>query len=108
MAKASFIIEEFNRFSKTSFQLGSEINSILESENKGKYGKKNWDTRNEVIKKNTKTLLELNSRGAQIVFVSARPEKNQRKLTIELKKIGFSNFKLLLDLNHSQRILIND
>jgi hypothetical protein len=76
--------------------------------NKGKYGKKNWSTKNEIIKKNTKTLLNLNSQGAQIVFVSARPEKNQSKLTVELKKIGFSNFKLLLGLNHSQRILIND
>ena len=76
--------------------------------NKGKYGKKNWDTKNEVIDKNIKTLLELNSHGAQVVFVSARPEKHQKKLTIELKKIGFSNFKLLLGLNHSQRILIND
>ena len=76
--------------------------------NKGKYGKKNWNTKNEVIKKNTKTLLKLNSQGAQIVFASARPEKNQRKLTVELKKIGFSNFKILLGLNHSQRILIND
>ena len=64
--------------------------------------------KNEVIKKNSKTLLKLNSNGAQIVFVSARPEKNQKKLMIELKKIGFSNFKLLLGLNHSQRILIND
>ena len=27
---------------------------------------------------------------------------------VELKKIGFSNFKILLGLNHSQRILIND
>ncbi len=35
-------------------------------------------------------------------------QKNQKKLSIELKKIGFSNFKLLLGLNHSQRILIND
>ena len=76
--------------------------------NKGKYGKKNWNTKNEVIKKNTKTLLKLNSQGAQIVFASARPEKNQRKLMVELKKIGFSNFKILLGLNHSQRILIND
>ena len=76
--------------------------------NKGKYGKKNWNTKNEVIKKNTKTLLKLNSQGAQIVFASARPEKNQRKLMDELKKIGFSNFKILLGLNHSQRILIND
>tara|TARA_A100001015_G_scaffold316556_1_gene431143 strand:- start:2871 stop:3938 length:1068 start_codon:yes stop_codon:yes gene_type:complete len=76
--------------------------------NKGKYGKKNWNTKNEVIKKNTKTLLKLNSQGAQIVFASARPEENQRKLMVELKKIGFSNFKILLGLNHSQRILIND
>ena len=76
--------------------------------NKGRYGKKNWDTINEVIKKNSKTLLKLNSNGAQIVFVSARPEKKQKKLMIELKKIGFTNFKLLLGLNHSQRILIND
>ena len=76
--------------------------------NKGKYGKKNWDTKNEIIKKNAKTLLKLNSNGAQIVFVSARLEKNKKKITIELKKMGFLNFKLLLGLNHSQRILIND
>ncbi len=76
--------------------------------NKGKYGKKNWNTKNEIIKKNTQTLLKLNSKGAQIIFASARPEKNQRKLIAELKKIGFSNFKMLLGLNHSQRILIND
>ena len=50
----------------------------------------------------------MNSKGAHIIFASARPERNQRKLIAELKKIGFSNFKMLLGLNHSQRILIND
>ena len=84
-----------------------DLNGVV-FKNKGKYGKKNWDTKNEIIKKNVKTLLNLNSNGAQIVFVSARLEKNQNKITIELKKMGFSNFKLLLGLNHSQRILIND
>ncbi len=76
--------------------------------NKGKYGKKNWDTKNEVIKKNVDTLLKLNRNGSQIIFVSARPEKNQRRIKSELIKIGFLDFKILLDLNHSQRILIND
>ena len=76
--------------------------------NKGKYGKKNWNTKNDVIKKNSEVLLKLNSHGAQIIFTSARSENNQRKLIAELKKIGFSNFKLILGLNHSQRVLIND
>tara|TARA_Y100000992_G_C21263469_1_gene492600 strand:+ start:715 stop:1782 length:1068 start_codon:yes stop_codon:yes gene_type:complete len=76
--------------------------------NKGKYGKNNWDTKNEIIKKNVTTLLKLNYQGAQIVFVSARPEKRQQKIKSELQKIGFFNFKILMGLNHSQRIIIND
>lgn len=76
--------------------------------NKGKYGSENWNTKNEIIKKNINLLKNLNLNGAQIVFVSARPEKFEKKLRKELKKYGFKNFKLLLGLNHSQRILIND
>ena len=76
--------------------------------NKGKYGRNSWDTKNEIIKKNVNTLLKLNVLGAQIIFVSARSEKYTKKINFELQKIGFSKFKVLLGLNHSQRILIND
>ena len=76
--------------------------------NKGKYGRNSWDTKNEIIKKNVNTLLRLNVLGAQIIFVSARSEKYTKKINFELQKIGFSKFKVLLGLNHSQRILIND
>ncbi len=76
--------------------------------NKGKYGKKNWNTKNQLIKNNVKLLINLNHNKSQIVFTSSRPEKNKMKIQKELKKIGFKNFKLLLGLNHTQRILVND
>ena len=76
--------------------------------NKGKYGLKNWGTVNEPIKKNIETLLKLNLTGAQIVFVSARDQNFYNKLNKNLKKLGFRNYKILLGLHHSQRILVND
>jgi len=76
--------------------------------NKGKYGLKNWATKNEIINKNVETLIKLNLNGSQIVFVSARDQKYYNNINSELKKIGFTNFKMLLGLHHSQRVLIND
>lgn len=76
--------------------------------NKAKYGVKNWSTKDTFIKKNVEMLLKLNLNGAQIVFVSARNEKYFNKINKDLINVGFVNFKLLLNLHHSQRILIND
>ena len=42
------------------------------------------------------------------MFVSARNQKYYNKINKDLKKEGFTNFKILLGLHHSQRILIND
>tara|TARA_Y100000768_G_C23966171_1_gene677993 strand:+ start:517 stop:1584 length:1068 start_codon:yes stop_codon:yes gene_type:complete len=76
--------------------------------NKGKYGKENHSTQNRIINNNVQTLLKLNTNGSQLIFTSARLEKNKKKIVSDLNKIGFKNYKLLLGLNHSQRILIND
>jgi hypothetical protein len=76
--------------------------------NKGKYGKKNWNTKNQTIENNVNSLLELSKDRTQIVFTSSRPEKNKKKIDKELKKLGFKNFKLVLGLNHTQRIIVND
>lgn len=76
--------------------------------NKGKYGKKNWSTKNENLKNNIQTLLNLNKKGNQIIFTSARSKENEKKIASQLKKLGFSSFKILTGLYHSQRIIIND
>jgi len=76
--------------------------------NKGKYGKENWNSKNILIKKNIEILKNLNANKAEIVFTTSRPLNFKKKLNSELKKIGFKNFKLILGLNHGQRIIIND
>lgn len=76
--------------------------------NKGKFGVNNWYSKNVLLKKNVKKLLTLNNNGAEIIFCSARSEDQKLRLNRELKKIGFKNFKIILGINHSQRVIIND
>lgn len=76
--------------------------------NKGKYGRKNWYTHNEILTNNVKKLLQINDNGAEIIFCSARSKDQKKKLIVDLKNLGFRNFRLILGLNHTQRILIND
>ena len=76
--------------------------------NKGQFGRKNWNSKNIIIKENKNILKKLNHQNTEIIFTSSRPELYRRRLITELKKIGFKDFKLLLGLNHGQRIIIND
>jgi hypothetical protein len=76
--------------------------------NKGKYGKKNWNSRDVLINKNIEILKKLNAENAQLIFTTSRTDNFKKKLLNKLKKIGFKKFKLILGLNHGQRIIIND
>lgn len=76
--------------------------------NKGKFGVNNWYSKNILLKKNVKKLLTLNNSGAEIIFCSARSEDQKSRLNQELKNIGFKNFRIILGINHSQRVIIND
>jgi hypothetical protein len=76
--------------------------------NKGKYGKKNWNSKNVLINENIETLKKLNTGNAQIIFTTSRPDNFRNKLLNEIRKIGFKKFKLITGLNHGQRIIIND
>ena len=66
------------------------------------------NSKNILINKNIEILKNLNANKAEIVFTTSRPLDFKKKLNSELKKIGFKNFKLILGLNHGQRIIIND
>jgi hypothetical protein len=76
--------------------------------NKGKYGLNNWNTKNYYLKKNISTLKKIHAQGSQIIFCSSRSKNQYNRLYAELKKLGFLKFKLILDIYHSQRIIIND
>ena len=76
--------------------------------NKGEYGTVNWDTDDVPITENIAFLKNMLDQGGQIIFCTARPEKQRKKLEASLKKNGLYWHQIVMDCFHSQRVLIND
>lgn len=53
-------------------------------------------------------LLKQCENGATIVFTTSRPEEHREITTTALNAAGFSNYRILFDLPHAPRVLIND
>lgn len=62
----------------------------------------------EILQNNTGILLKEISRGCKIVFCTARPKKFEHITRKLLNELGFTNYELIMEVNHSKRILIND
>lgn len=62
----------------------------------------------EVIQENVDTLLKKIEEGCKVIFCTARSYEHQEITMKMLKTLGFTNYQLVMDVNHSRRILIND
>lgn len=62
----------------------------------------------ETLVNNVNRLLELQSQGAQFIFVTARETQYRAETREMLYELGFKSFTLLEGLQNSRRILIND
>ena len=62
----------------------------------------------EPIQKNVDALLKEQARGCKLVFVTARKKKYEDYTNKMLTEMGFVNYVLVMETNHSRRVLIND
>lgn len=62
----------------------------------------------EPLQENIDVLLKKCAEGCQIIFVTARPHSARFSTEKMLKQLGFFDFDLLMGLQNSKRILIND
>jgi len=76
--------------------------------NVGKFGEKNWSNDFEVIEKNMHVIKELYDNGAQIVITTSRSETYKEYIFLKFKHYGIMLHEIVTDLNHAQRVLIND
>jgi len=74
----------------------------------GRYGPNNFFDNPAILEENVKRLLEWQEKGAQIIFTTARPAKFLDVTNKMLEDLGFREFGLLIGLNATRRILIND
>jgi len=60
------------------------------------------------LEQNVKVLLEEQLRDCKIVFATARPARFEQRTRETLDALGFKNYTLIMAVNHSRRVLIND
>lgn len=84
-----------------------DVDGVL-MKNCGKYGSCNWSNNKEIIPENMKTIKSLQDRGAQIVITTSRPEEYRKNLEKVLLENGIKPFAILMGMNHSARVVIND
>jgi hypothetical protein len=76
--------------------------------NHGEYFPPYWTDPDEPIQANVDHLLELQKRGGQFIFVTARPARLRAKLEETLAGLGLRWSALVTDCHHSQRVIVND
>ena len=74
----------------------------------GRVGGNRYGTKPILLENNIKILLKKQADGAQIIFTTARPVSAEDLTRDLLNSIGFTNYQLLIGLQNSRRILIND
>jgi len=76
--------------------------------NQGRVGTNSYTDKPIPLEKNIKRLLELQDKGAQFVFTTARKNEHKALTRDMLYDLGFKSFDLITGLQNSRRILIND
>lgn len=76
--------------------------------NAGQYIPPLWDDPDIALPRNVEALRRMAHAGAQIVFVTARPERYREKTERSLRDLGLAWHAIVFGVNHSGRVLIND
>ncbi len=76
--------------------------------NQSKFFAPFWGDPVEPIQENIDHLILLQNRGAQLIFMTARPEKYRQVTQDALEKAGLRPHALIMDCLHGTRYLVND
>ncbi|MBV9990866.1 MAG: hypothetical protein JOZ72_06180 [Alphaproteobacteria bacterium] len=67
-----------------------------------------WDEADIAIEENVAVLKSWQDQGAQLIFVTARPEAYRAKTEQALRHLGLNPHALVMNCNHGRRFLVND
>ena len=84
-----------------------DIDGVL-FKNSGRYGSINWSNNNSILIDNVNRIIELQARGAQIILTTSRAECFRKDLEEKIASLGIRPYSIIMGLNHSPRILVND
>lgn len=84
-----------------------DVDGVL-IKNCGQYGSINWSNNAELIIENINQIKDLQHKGAQIIITTSRTEEYRDDLEKLLINNGIKPYAIIMGLNHSSRVIIND
>jgi hypothetical protein len=100
-------IEEWNEFRERSKLYIIDIDGVV-FRNSSQFIPPLWDDEDVPLPRSIEKLRQLIAHGAQIVFVTSRPERFRQKTEASLSCAGLSWHAAIFGVPHSRRVLVND
>lgn len=100
-------LEDWRRYSQDYSTFVLDLDGVV-FVNHSKYFHPLWDEPDQPILENVETLLKLQARGAQLIFMTARPDTYREKTEKALCALGLKVHHLAMGCLHGRRYLVND
>ena len=100
-------LEDWRRYVRTRGTIIADLDGVV-CRNHSRYFPPYWDDEDEPIESNVSALREWQEKGAQLIFVTARPEAYREKTERLLAELGLTAHALVMNCRHGRRLLIND
>lgn len=100
-------LEDWQGFTSRYQLILTDIDGVI-FQNQSAYFEPYWGSPVAQIDENIQRLINLQQQGAQLVFVTSRPEKYREPTMHALTEAGLTVHALVMGCHHGKRVLIND
>ena len=100
-------LEDWRRHVRARGTIVTDIDGVV-FRNHSRWFAPYWDDADEPIEENIAALREWAEEGAQLVFMTARPETYRARTEQTLRQLGLTPHALIMDCHHGRRFLVND
>lgn len=99
-------IKEWLQFKHNQKTYFIDVDGIV-VKNSGEFSKPYWGT-TDGLEENIRIINKLHDLGNYVILITSRKEKYREITLKQLKKVGVKYHQLIMNLNHSARVVIND
>jgi hypothetical protein len=100
-------LEDWRRHVRARGTIICDLDGVV-FKNHSRYFPPYWHEAEEPIAANVASLREWQTGGAQLIFMTARPEAHRAQTEAELAALGLAAHALIMDCRHGRRLLVND
>jgi hypothetical protein len=100
-------LEDWRRHVRPRGTIVTDLDGVV-FENHSRYFAPFWDDPDRPIAENVAALRHWQEQGAQLVFMTSRPERYRGKTEAALRALGLEPHALVMQCNHGRRFLVND